>query len=857
MTALELLAELRAAGVRIEADGDRLRVAAPKDALTDTLRAAIATHKAELLRFLAPERITETALRAVARVAREALSPGQERLWALVSRAPDSRRYNLPLAFRVRGPLDLVRFRHAVASVVARHDVLRTVIRTEASESWTERRDLDIADVLRVEPMSSETSDAWISRRVEAESNRLLDLANGPLVRLTITPLGSDDHLLTIVMHHIVADGWSFEVFFDELAHGWDALLAENGDQRAPMPLQYADVAAWQRSRLTAERRTQAVQFWRNRFAGTPAPLALPRPRANASDLRVSARIPHSCLDQCEALGTAEGTTPFVVCLAAYGAYLAAFTGSNEAILCTPAVGRERDELQGIIGYINNVLPLRLRVDDAITFRSLVRQVRHDLLSALDWQDLSFQEIASLPETKRIPLTRGMFSYSGRSIRSFRLTGCEVLSVPIPGRSADFDLGLAIEAGQATLSMRDGVLGTVAPAAFVERYIAFLGDATAQPDLTIAALRARTTPTVLEGGAARSTVQPALSRAGAGIEGNDMVVGLTSDPLELHLAMIWERLFDIHPIAPDANFFELGGHSLLAVALLDTIERELGARLTLAVLAEHPTVSALARLLASKGWEPERGSFLRMRTGGPGIPFVLVHSFEGHLFLFNELADRLSAHHPVFGCQAVGIDGTARPLSNVDEMATHYLALVDEHLGDGPIVLAAMCFGVSVALEMTRRRTSAGKLTHLMLIDSAWDNVVQTHTPGPRRSLAARLRSRAEREITRGQSWVKESLRMVTGSPYARREARIRRRTAKAWLDYMPRPFEGRVTLLRTRPAVPTVNDWKVESLEKLGHGDFETIYVPGDHFTLLRAPHVWSLADAMVAAVNRPVVAR
>jgi thioesterase domain-containing protein/aryl carrier-like protein len=852
LTALELLAELREAGVQIEADGDRLRVAAPKNALSDAMRAAIAAHKAELLRFLAPERNTIPELRAVPRVAREPLSPGQERLWALVSRAPDSRRYNLPLAFRVRGPLDVARLRSAVAAVIARHDVLRSVICTDASARWTELRDHDIADVVRLESTASDTSASWISRRVEAESNRLFDLATGPLIRLTVTPLGTDDHLLTIVMHHIVADGWSFEVFFDELAAAWDS-----HDQRAPLRLQYADVAAWQRSRLTDERRTQAVQFWRNSFAGTPAPLALPRPRSTESDLRIGARIPDACLSDCEALGTAEGTTPFVVCLAAYATYLAASTGGNEAILCTPAVGRERDELQGIIGYINNVLPLRLRVDEATTFRALVRQVRQDLLGALEWQDLPFQEIASLPETQRIPLTRGMFSYSGRSIRSLRLAGCAVQSLAVPDRSTDFDLGLAIEAGEATLSLRHGVLGTVAPAAFLDRYIAFLGDVTSNPDLTIGELRARTAPQVLEGGASHGMVQRYTPRAGTPVEGNDMIVGLTSDPLELQLALIWERLFDVHPIAPDANFFELGGHSLLAVSLLDTIEREMGTRLTLAVLAQHPTVRSLARVLTTKGWAPERGSLLRMRSGGPGIPLVLMHSFEGHLFLFNELADRLRVGHPVFGCQAVGIDGEATPLSSVEEMAAHYLALMDDQLGDGPIVLAAMCFGVSVALEMTRRRSDAGKPTHLMLIDSAWEHVVTPQSPGPRRSLPVRLWSRAMHELTRGRYWVQESLRMITGSPYARREARIRRRTAQAWLDYTPRPFDGRVTLLRTRPAEPTANDWKVESLEKLARGDFETIYVPGSHFTLLRAPDVSGLAAAMMAAVTRPIVSR
>jgi thioesterase domain-containing protein len=258
-------------------------------------------------------------------------------------------------------------------------------------------------------------------------------------------------------------------------------------------------------------------------------------------------------------------------------------------------------------------------------------------------------------------------------------------------------------------------------------------------------------------------------------------------------------------------------------------------------------------VLHDGGWRPEDGALIRMRAGGDGPPFVLLHAFEGHLFLYNELADRLSVHHPVFGCQAVGLDDSAPPLGTVEEMAAHYLTLIDEQLGDGPIILGAMCFGAAVGLEMARRRCGAGKPTHLMLIDSAWDQVAASYVPGPR----LRLRARASYEFARGKYWMRETIRMITGSPYARREARIRRHTAKAWYAYAPRPWDGRITMLSVHPKDPHARDWKSESLRLLAVGDFETIYVPGEHFTLLRAPQVWHLADAMVAAVNRPEITR
>jgi thioesterase domain-containing protein/acyl carrier protein len=640
-------------------------------------------------------------------------------------------------------------------------------------------------------------------------------------------------------------------VFLDELAAAYRGVVASEPIALAPMHLQYADVATWQHHRLTVERRQQGERFWRQQFAGAPVPLALHRARIAQPDHRLTAQIAPDTLDAVETLGAAEGTTSFVVSLAAYAAFLAAATGSNDIILCTPAVGRDHEELQGIIGYINNVLPLRIAVDNTSSFRTLIKRVRQRTLQALEWQDLPFQDITALPETQRIPLTRGMFSFSGRAIRSLRLSDCAIESIPVPGRSADFDLGLSIDSGEATLAARDGVLGAIEPSVFLEEYTGFLRAALASPDDVLRELHARVTISQLQAQGAPPAQRVQAPTAAS--ESADMVVGLTKDPLELQLAEIWSRLFGIRPISPDDNFFALGGHSLLAVRLLDTIERELGRALTLAALVEHPTVRLLAKALTTAGWAPEPGSLIRMRAGGTGVPIILLHSFEGHLFLYNELADELARHHPVFGFQAVGLDGQAEPHRTVEAMAAHYLQLLDAQFGDRPLVLAAMCFGVSTGLEIARRRHAAGTPTHLMLIDSAWEQVVSFVQPGVQRTLATRLRDRATLELSRGRYALQESLRLLTASPYARREARIRRRTSQAWLSYPPSRFDGRVTLFRTHSATPSARDWKVESVGVVATGDFATVHVPGDHFTVLHAPFAASLADAMRAALDRP----
>ncbi len=847
MKTLELLEVLRASGVSLAADGDRLKVAAPKGTLTEELRSAIAARRSELLQLLGGQP-ADPPLRPRDPVGEARLSPGQERLWSLVSNAPPNARYNLPLAFLVSGALDLSALQEAVAGVANRHEVLRSnvvdgptgpVLRIAETQEWP---------AISTENAPAGVDREWMTRTAMEEAKRPFDLTSGPLLRLRVFVMGPGEHLLILVMHHFVADGWSFEIFFDELESNYRCLLEGRSLSGDPLAVQYSDVAAWQRERLET-RRPALEAFWRSLYEGDPSPLALPPAKAGP-DERMSARIPGELVAQIDELASSEGCTPYVVFLAAYTLFLAAITGTTDLILCSPTAGREREELRGLVGYLNNVLPLRLRVESSESFPEHLRRTRDAVLHAQRHQDLPFQHIATLPEVARTRLTRGMFAYHGQPLRALRLTRLEVESIPVSAGSADFDLALSVDGtpdgAEATLTSRPRTLDGTSSKAFLAGFVQLLHETLARPEQRTSALMDSVDVTVTRGASKTSSGRPVEPTLPASAP-------LPRDPLELQVAVIWERILGVRNVAPTDDFFALGGHSLLAVELLDTVQREMGHRLPLTVLTEQPTVRGFTRAIQGQGWSPPSGSLVPLDVRVDGTPVVMIHSFEGHLFLFNELARRLGDSHPVFGLQAAGLDGSGIFHNSVEEMAAHYLDLLDAQFGDAAVVLVAMCFGFSVGLEMASRLQDTGRDVELVLIDGAWDHLMEPEDLGVTPGLAHTVARAIQWRTARVRTWWTETLRRASLSPYARREASIRRRTAAAWYQYTPQPYSGSVTSIRAQETAENPEkQWHERAMKTIARGQLHTVVVPGHHFTILREPFVSGVAAEIQRAADR-----
>ncbi|GAA2097029.1 hypothetical protein GCM10009759_26790 [Kitasatospora saccharophila] len=381
------------------------------------------------------------------------LSFAQERLWFMDQFVPDSTAYTVPLVVRLRGPLDPERLSASLERLVARHESLR--MRFPAAADGTPTVVVDPPGGVRLEvravapglaPADREAQlDAW----VREETGRPFDLAAGPVVRAALLRADERDHVLVVVQHHIVSDGWSSELFLRGLLAGYRA----GGDVPPPeLPVQYGDFAAWQRERYRGEVRRADLDHWRGRLAGVP-PLDLPadRPRPAVPTLRgaghglaLDAETSRAVL----ALGAAHGATPYMTLLAAYQALLGRWCGQDDFAVGSTVAGRTLPELEPLVGLFANVLALRADLSGDPGFTGLLADVRERFVADLAHQEMPFEQLVEELALPRDPSRTPVFQTSFTLLNYERAEagpaddGPEVGHQPFTTGATRFDLEL-------------------------------------------------------------------------------------------------------------------------------------------------------------------------------------------------------------------------------------------------------------------------------------------------------------------------------------------------------------------------------------------------------------------------------
>ncbi|MCP4661375.1 MAG: non-ribosomal peptide synthetase, partial [bacterium] len=328
------------------------------------------------------------------------LSFSQERLWLLDRLEPGSTAYNLPYPARLKGKLRVAALERAIDEIVRRHESLRTTFAFQDGEP-----------VQRIAPPApfrlpvvdlSRLADA--ERRVEAEAllhadaTTPFDLEHGPLFRATLLRLDASGYVLVQNMHHVISDGWSIGVFFRELGTLVAAFSAGRPSPLPPLPIQYADYAIWQRERLSGEFLERQLGYWKEQLGGRLPTLELPadRPRPRFQTHRgasVSRRLPAELSEALNALSQRHGASLFMTLLAVFNGLLHRYTGQEDLIVGSPIAGRQRLEVEGLIGFFLNTLALRTRLEAELSFRELLERVRKVLLDATAYQEVPFEKL--------------------------------------------------------------------------------------------------------------------------------------------------------------------------------------------------------------------------------------------------------------------------------------------------------------------------------------------------------------------------------------------------------------------------------------------------------------------------------
>ena len=384
------------------------------------------------------------------------LSFAQEALWVLHQLAPDQPTFNITAAVRVGGPLDLAALGRAVDDLVARHESLRTTFEpvdgrpmmVAASEQTLPLGVIDLAG------LAADDRRAEAARHAIAEARRPFDLRKGPLARVVVLRLGESDHAVLLAMHHIMTDGWSFGVAARELAALYEAHRRGLPSPLAPLPIQYADFAAWQREQRQGPAWLEQVEAWRRRLAGVPPlELATDRPRPPVRSMRGALRpfsLPAALSDGVRDLSRAAGVTPFMTLLAAFEVVLSRWSGQDDFAVGSPVANRTRAETEGLIGYFVNMLALRADLAGDPTALELLARVREVSLEAFVHQEIPLEvvieSLAPRRDASRTPLFQVMFVLQNNAMPDAEAVDLTLapLDLPSPGTgTAKFELTLS------------------------------------------------------------------------------------------------------------------------------------------------------------------------------------------------------------------------------------------------------------------------------------------------------------------------------------------------------------------------------------------------------------------------------
>jgi amino acid adenylation domain-containing protein len=383
------------------------------------------------------------------------LSFNQEILWVLDQLMPGGTAYNVPRATRLFGKLDVAALKRALDTIVARHEALRTtykdvggtpiqVINPEAPV------DLRITDLLCL----SDAERAAEAQRLLVQGARYrFDLSRDQMLRADLLKLSEQEHILLLVTHHIASDGWSKALLFREFAALYDAFARGLSSPLPEVPLQYADFALFQRGLFQGGVLDEQLAYWKKKLAGAPAmidlPLDHPRPPVQSyRGLRQALLIPRPLVDALRALSQKEGATLFMVLLAAFQTLLFRYTHQEDIVVGTPIAGRNRKDIEGIIGLFTNTLVMRTDFSNNPTFREMMKRVREVALGAYDHQDLPFEKLVMELKPDRTlshaPLFQVMFVLQNNPTAERQPEGLSMTPIKIERGSAKFDLLLSL-----------------------------------------------------------------------------------------------------------------------------------------------------------------------------------------------------------------------------------------------------------------------------------------------------------------------------------------------------------------------------------------------------------------------------
>jgi len=406
--------------------------------------------------FSIEQGVQAPAMQPVARDGHLPLSFAQQRLWFLDQLEPGSPLYHIPAAVRLEGPLDVAALRQSFDEIKRRHESLRTrfvvvdgePVQVISSDAAWQMEEIDWSDLPEV------AREAELERLGRTMARESFDLSSAPPLRAGLVRLTADEHILFLTMHHIISDGWSMGVLIRELAALYEAFLEEKPSPLPELPIQYVDFAVWQRDWLQGDHLEAHLSYWKQQLSGELPVLELatdfpPPPLRTYRGARCSLMLPASVTESLKAMSVQEGVTLYMTLLAAFQTLLYKYTGQRDVVVGTPIAGRNRTEIEGLVGLFVNTLVMRTDLSGNPTFKELLARAQDVALGAYFHQELPFEQLVKEfqleRDLSRNPLFQVMLILQNMPAPALELSNLRLSLLETQNETAKFDLTLTIE----------------------------------------------------------------------------------------------------------------------------------------------------------------------------------------------------------------------------------------------------------------------------------------------------------------------------------------------------------------------------------------------------------------------------
>ncbi len=455
MTIIEFVSYLNSLGIKIWLEGGQLNYRAPKGVMNPDLKNQLLGRKSEILAFLEEAQIaTDCYFEPILSIERSGdlpLSFAQQRMWFLYQLESQSPFYNESLQLRVAGLLNVEALQQSVNKIIRRHEILRTTFPAVDGKPLqvifpSLAMNIPVLDLQGLE-------ESEVQQIVTKEARQPFDLSNGPLLRVTLLRLGPESHVLVLIMHHIITDGWSMGILIQELSSLYQTFTLSSPLLLPELPIQYADFAVWQRQWLTEEIQKQQLNYWKQQLANAPPLLELPtdKPRSPVqtfSGATQKFQIDQNLSKQIKTFSQQSGATLFHTLLAAFVVLMFRYSGQDDICIGSPIANRNRREIESLIGFFVNTLVLRNQIDGNPSFNEFLSQVRQVATSAYTHQDVPFEQVVEALQPERSlsynPLFQVVFVLENFLLDTLELPDVTLTPQFVERGTSQFDLTLAV-----------------------------------------------------------------------------------------------------------------------------------------------------------------------------------------------------------------------------------------------------------------------------------------------------------------------------------------------------------------------------------------------------------------------------